>query len=212
VLSSVQVEEPSDEDLLRAYQAGDRASGDRLVQRHFDTVYRFFSNKVVGSVDDLVQETFAACIAARPELREAGGFRAYLLAAARSKLYTWLERRAREGGRIDWGSVSCADLAPSPSSAAARNQRQSLVLRLLRSLPVDLQVALELYYFEGLRGPELARVLGVPEGTVRTRLRRARQVIRAELEAAGVSADIALEGDARRDLTGALDRPRARGA
>ncbi|MCA9705484.1 MAG: hypothetical protein KDK70_06540 [Myxococcales bacterium] len=57
-----------------------------------------------------------------------------------------------------------------------------LLLAALRALPVDLQVALELFYFEHIRGPELAEVLGLPEGTVRSRLRRGREILRERLQ------------------------------
>ncbi len=52
-----------------------------------------------------------------------------------------------------------------------------MLLAALRSIPLDLQVALELFYWEQLDGPDLAEVLGVPEGTARSRLRRAREAV-----------------------------------
>jgi hypothetical protein len=58
-------------------------------------------------------------------------------------------------------------------------------------LPLDDQILLELFYFEEMQGPDLAIVLSVPEGTVRTRLRRARALLEkavSELEAAGEGA------------------------
>jgi len=67
----------------------------------------------------------------------------------------------------------------------ARRREHQLLLTALRAIPLDLQVALELYYWEQLDGAELAEVLGIPEGTARSRLRRAREAIAekiAELE------------------------------
>ena len=47
---------------------------------------------------------------------------------------------------------------------------------------MELQIAIELHYWEGLRGPEIAVVLGIPEGTVRSRLRRGLEKLRAEVQ------------------------------
>jgi RNA polymerase sigma-70 factor (ECF subfamily) len=180
----------TDFDLLDRWRAGDREAGNTLFDRYFDPVFRFFRNKVTDGAEDLVQQTFLACVQSRDHFRKDASFRTYLFTAARSKLYNYLERRGREGA-IDWGSTSCADLGVSPSAQLVQGEEHRLLLQALRRLPVDVQVALELYYFEQVRGPELAEVLGVPEGTVRSRLRRGRELLRAVLlELSATPADV----------------------
>lgn len=56
-----------------------------------------------------------------------------------------------------------------------------MIVDALRRIPVELQIALELHYWEGLSASEFADVLDIPLGTVKTRLRRAKQRLRAEL-------------------------------
>ncbi|MCA9595573.1 MAG: sigma-70 region 4 domain-containing protein, partial [Myxococcales bacterium] len=51
----------------------------------------------------------------------------------------------------------------------------------LRAIPLELQIALELHYWEQMSGPEIARVLGIAEGTVRSRLRRAKEALDAKM-------------------------------
>lgn len=172
-----------DFELLEAWRGGDRSAGNELFDRHFDAVFRFFRNKVSEGAEDLVQQTFLACVQSRDLFRGDSSFRTYLFTAARSKLYTHLDKRRREGENVDYGVTSCADLGVSPSGILANNEQQRLLLAALRLLPVDMQVALELYYFEQIRGPQLAEVLDVPEGTVRSRLRRGREILRERLEA-----------------------------
>jgi RNA polymerase sigma-70 factor (ECF subfamily) len=58
---------------------------------------------------------------------------------------------------------------------------QRLLLRGLRRLPLDLQVALVLSYWEGLSGTEIAEVLETPVGTVKTRIRRARELLKTTI-------------------------------
>jgi RNA polymerase sigma-70 factor (ECF subfamily) len=69
----------------------------------------------------------------------------------------------------------------------------------LRTLPLDDQIALELFYFEELKGKDLAVVLGVPEGTVRTRLRKARSLLEASI------AQLEREGEGVRATTQNID-------
>jgi RNA polymerase sigma factor (sigma-70 family) len=171
----------NDFELLDAWRSGDRMAGNALFDRYFDALFRFFRNKVTDGADDLVQQTFLACVESRDRFRGDSSFRTYLFTVARSKLYDHLGRQQREGA-IDYGVTSCADLGVTPSGIMAEGEQQRLLLIALRSLPIELQVALELFYFEKIRGPELAEVLDVPEGTVRSRLRRGRELLRVQLE------------------------------
>lgn len=164
--------------LLEAWQAGDKAAGERLFERHFDAIFRFFRNKVREGADDLVQQTFLACVRSRDRFRKEASFRTYIFRIAHSKLYDHL-RAGRKGDAVDFGVTSVADLGHSPSAILVKDEEQRLLLQGLRRLPVDFQVALELFYVERLRGPQLAEVLGLPEGTVRSRLRRGRELLRA---------------------------------
>ncbi len=166
-----------DEELLEAWRDGDAAAGSELFERHFDAVYRFLRGKAEVAVEDLVQQTFLACVKRRDALRSGAGFRTYLFTVARHELFEHWRQRARRAGDVEVGEVSLADLATSPSGVIARQAEHKLLLRALRAIPLDLQIALELHYWEGMAGPELAEVLGIPEGTVRSRLRRAREAL-----------------------------------
>lgn len=176
-----------DRELLDAWRAGDRTAGERLVARHFRTVYGFFRNKIESEIEDLVQRTFLRCLEARDAFRGESSFRTYLLAIARNELFGHFRGR---GVRLDpqQTSIALIDTGTRPSAIVDRKREHRLLVRALRTLPLDEQILLELFYFEELPGPELAVVLSVPEGTVRTRLRRARALLEkavAELEAAG---------------------------
>lgn len=168
----------TDAELLEAWRDGDTAAGEALVQSNFESIYRFFRNKVDGDLDDLVQATFARCVERRDEakIRE---FRPYLFGVARNVLREHYRKRTR--AEVDLGSASVADLGASPSTFVARKQDHRLLLEALRQIPLDDQIALELVYWESMTGRELAAVMGVPEGTARTRLRSARLSLEAAL-------------------------------
>ncbi len=166
--------------LIAAWRGGDARSGEQLFERYFDPLYRFFSNKVGQGVDDLIQETFLACLSGA-EFRGESSFRTYLFTLARNALYAHFRKLGRARDEVDVLDISVAESATSPSGVVAQRREERLLLEALRNLPLDMQIALELFYWEDLSGPELAEVLDVPEGTVRSRLRRAREALDAKL-------------------------------
>lgn len=172
-----------DEELFEAWSGGDRHAGEQLFERHFDAVARFFHNKAPGDADDLIQRTFLRCVEIHARVRKPARFRPYLLGVARNVLFEYLEEKGRRQKRetLDFQTTSIEDLAPTPSSALARAREEQLILSALRRLPIDLQIVLEHYFWEELGARELAEILDVPEGTVRTRIRRAKQLFEQEL-------------------------------
>ncbi|MEM6992375.1 MAG: sigma-70 family RNA polymerase sigma factor [Myxococcota bacterium] len=174
--------EVSDFDLLDAWRDGDKSAGNELFARHFEPVCRFFRNKVADGVDDLIQRTFLACVESRDRFRKEASFRTYLFTLARNELYAHFKRTRRHVDRIDPLEQSVHDLGPTPTALVAKKKEQRILLEALRKIPVDHQITLELYYWEDMSAPQLARVLDVPEGTVRTRIRRAKSLVEAALQ------------------------------
>ncbi|MBK6918241.1 MAG: sigma-70 family RNA polymerase sigma factor [Deltaproteobacteria bacterium] len=173
---------PRDEELLTAWSAGDKNAGKALYDRYFPTVYRFFSSKLADEVDDLVQRTFLACTKHRDRLKDGASFRGFVLVVARNELASFLRRRYRDGAPLDPTTVALADLGATPSQLIYDREEHRLLVLALRRIPLVMQEALELHFFERLTGPELAEVLEIPEGTVRSRIRRGLEALRTEVE------------------------------
>jgi RNA polymerase sigma-70 factor (ECF subfamily) len=185
----------SDEALLDAWRAGDMKAGERLFDRHFAVVTRFFRNKVDSAMDDLVQSTFLGLLEARDRFRGDNTFHSFVLGVAFNVLRNHYRRRRVDAQRLDFGVTSMHDLAPGPSQVIVERNEQRLLLEALRRMPFEQQVLLELYYFESMTAPEIAAILEVPVGTVRTRIRRAKQLVEEQLRG--------LEGNVR-DLESTL--------
>jgi RNA polymerase sigma factor (sigma-70 family) len=166
---------------------GDRAAGSRLIERNSGLVLQFFRNKVSGPTDDLVQQTFLNCIEHRDDVRVADKFRSYLLTVAHRVLLEHYRIRSRDERHFDPLTTSVWDLEATPSTILVDRQEQQLLIAAMRRIPLCFQIALELYYWQNLTGPELCAVLELPEGTVRSRLRRGRELLRRELEALGAA-------------------------
>ncbi|MBL4686771.1 MAG: RNA polymerase sigma factor [Nannocystaceae bacterium] len=183
--------------LLSAWCDGDREAGDRLLRSAFPRLYRFLFNKVGDDTGEIVQQTMLACVEHRDRVRECVNFEAYLLRMARNKLYDFLRKQGRSREELRGELPSVRDLGTSVASLLGREQRETEVLTTLRLLPIDLQVVLELHYWSELSTAEIADVIEVPVGTVKSRLRRARERFEAIVSESNGSASLELVGTVR---------------
>jgi len=139
----------------------------------------FLRRRLCGDVDDAVQETLLRGLAGRQRLSNPHSLRAFLVGVAwHVSLETYRDHR-RHG---------VCPLEDDASSNARRvddlldTERWVGALRLhMRDLPEALRQALEMYYWESLTAPEIGVRLGIPEPTVRSRLRRGRERLRRAL-------------------------------
>ena len=172
--------EDVDTRLLRAWSAGSHAAGAELIERHFALVHRFFHNKAGAEVEDLVQQTFMACIEARDRYRNEASFKTFLLGIARNQLLTHYAKQRRSALDIEFTTLQ--ELHVSPSTLIERREGERVLAEALRRVPLGAKVVLELAYWEGCDCIEIAHVLDVPLNTAYSRLRRARLALRARLE------------------------------
>jgi RNA polymerase sigma factor (sigma-70 family) len=193
-----------DAQLLERWRGGDRGSGELLFDRYYDAVTRFFANKIAENPSDLVQETFTACLQGRDRLRDSQSFRSYLFGIAYNVLRQAYRGRRIAGDRFDPATHSAADASPGPGTMMADTAEQRLLLEGLRRIPLDHQVVLELFYWEDMTSAAIADTLGEPHGTIRTRLRRARELLREAIARMEADAEVLsatqsnLDGWARR--------------
>lgn len=169
----------TDAELLEAWRGGDKTAGSALFAQHFEAIHRFFVNKVDRDVEDLVQRTFVACVEARDRFAGRSSFRTFLFGIANNILRERYRGRRKEA--VDFNRDSVADLGAGPSTVLAEKREERVLLEALRRIPLDLQVVLELYYWERLTGPQLGEVLAIPENTARSRVRRGKELVAAEI-------------------------------
>ena len=173
----------SDEQLLEAWRRGDRQAGTALFRRHYDTLARFYANKIPAEDrPELIQRTFLVCVESRDRFEGKSQFSTYLIGIAVRQLYKHYDRRRRDQ-RLDFGTVSSEDLMPSPSQHAAQQDEYRVLLAALRRVPVEYQLVLELVYWEGFTAVQVSEALGLPVGTAKTRIRRGRELVREQIEA-----------------------------
>ncbi len=172
----------SDALLYEAWAGGDREAGARLIDRYLSALARFFANKCVAAsdVEDLVATSFERCARSLGRLQQPERFRNYLFGIATNVLRDSIRKR-RPTPAGDLEQLCVRDLGPSPSTVVAGRAEQRLLLAALRAIPVEHQLVLELSVFEQMSRSEIAGVLGLPEGTVAGRLRRARVLLEQQV-------------------------------
>jgi RNA polymerase sigma factor (sigma-70 family) len=128
--------------------------------------------------DDLVQDTLERALTHRASRRDDGDLRAWLFAIQRNLYVSAYRRRQR------WGAPVALDEADLPPSAARQEGTLEVrdVLAALDQLPEEQRSLLLLVGVEDFSYEEAARILGMPVGTVMSRLSRARQRLRAMME------------------------------
>jgi RNA polymerase sigma factor (sigma-70 family) len=169
--------------LLDRWCAGDAAAGNALFNCHFSTLYKFFENKVLGDVDDLVQETLLECVRSRDRFKRQSTFRTYLFAIARHVLFQHWRRKATTRPTLDFDEISVESLSTSVGTKLTKMSDRSRLVGVLRALPLDQQLLLEMFYWQDCDRDQLAEIFDVESATIGSRLHRARQMLKTMLEA-----------------------------
>jgi RNA polymerase sigma factor (sigma-70 family) len=171
-----------DAELLAAWRAGQRAAGDVLVRRHISELLGFFRLRAPQAADDLVQRTLLACTEGKERIASSS-FRGFLFGVARRQLLKFLDEQRRsaddEGLYFQPGTRPASVI--TPSGVVALRQEHWLLLQALARLDDDQQIALALYYVQGLSTREIGEACDVPASTVTSRLHRARAALRDAL-------------------------------
>jgi RNA polymerase sigma-70 factor (ECF subfamily) len=180
----------SHEAMLLAASEGDAAALQHLVQTYHDRVYRFGLRACRDGfdADDAVQEAFTK-LAVRPDVMQDPSVLSWLMTVVRNTclrlLRPFLRERRVLGERVEFDAIESDALAPDV--ALERFRLVHAVHDVIAALPQEAREVILLRDVDGLTGEETARALGIQETTMKTRLHRARALVRDRLNAKGVS-------------------------
>lgn len=156
-----------------------------LVEREARFVFRVAYAVLLNAADaeDVVQETFLKLYRNR-RWQNVENERAFLARVAWRIAVDRRPRPAQPGHSLDNDDLpEPPSPQPGPEQILLAAGRHAVVHSMIDALPEELRVPLVLSAFDELNSREIGRALGVPEGTVRTRLQRARQLLRRKLGA-----------------------------
>lgn len=157
-------------------------AGAELVARHDAALRRYYRRRLgAAQYEDEAQRTWLAMIHGLDRFRGGSTVRTYLYAIAGNHVRE-ARRRDRKRSLHDEPSVSLEDPRPSVVTMLARLQDEQRLRQAMQRLSPEHARLLELYYYERCPARLLGQRLGIPEETVRSRLRRAKLQLRAALE------------------------------
>ncbi len=171
---------PSDEQLAVAAISGEREAFGSLVERYDRAVYHLALRTLrnADEAQDATHEAFFKAFRSIRTFRPGAKFSTWIFAIAYHACCDRLERRKRyTGGAIP----DRADPAPGPEPVALQNDEARALRAAIGALPEKYRVVVTLYHLQGRQYEEIARVLDLPLGTVKTHLFRAKELLRTAL-------------------------------
>jgi len=181
--AAVTTTDVDDDDLVARLRRGDRAAIGEAYAAHHGTV-RGFARRLVGddaAAEDIVHDTFVALPRAAGRFRGESSLRGFLIGVAANHARRHIRAAARRRKAMERLGTTPLSNPPDPAQLTERQRLADRLLAALDRLPVDQRVAFVLCEVEQRTSVEVSTILGVPEGTVRTRTFHARRQLRALL-------------------------------
>lgn len=161
------------------------------VGRAYDTHHgavRAFAQRLLGdsaAAEDLVHEVFASLPRAARNYRGEASLRTFLMSIAVHRAHHHVRAAVRRRAAMNRLRREPLGDVPDPEHTARRKELARALSRALDALPLDQRIAFVLCEVEERTSRDVAAIVGVPEGTVRTRLFHAKKKLRTELEREG---------------------------
>ena len=171
--------------MIKAIGRGGRQAMALLYGRHHVRVYRF-ALRITGdasSAEDVVSEVFLQVWRQADKFKSRAQVSTWLLAIARNKSLSEVQRRSAK--HLDWETIEIADPADDAEISSQKRDRSELIRRCLSQLSAVQREVIDLVYYHEKSVADVARIVGVPANTVKTRMFHARRQIGALLKAAG---------------------------
>jgi len=188
---------PSDDVLIASIAERDRRAMVLLFMRHNVRIHRFVV-RLAGNAslaEDVVSEVFLDVWRGPAAFRGQSNVSTWLLGIARHKAMTALKRwrsAALDESALDQGAAAAiVDAAADPETAAHQSTRGAVIRRCLMQLPPTLREVVDLIYYHEKSVTEVAEIVGIPPGTVKTRAFHARHRLQELLRDAGVHSVLA---------------------
>lgn len=169
---------------IAAVRTGDRDAFAVLVGRYQQAAFRaaYLVVRDTGAAEDVAQEAFVRAFSALATFRPGDPFRPWLLRIVTNLALNQVRSRGRRLGLLGRVAALREDQPSEPPDIAGTNEEQRAVWRAVNQLSLDDRLVLYHRYFLDLPEREIATALGIPPGTVKSRLHRAGTRLRAVIE------------------------------
>jgi len=169
--------------LIQRFLAGEAAAFDSLVERYYQRIDRLAQQVVRNplAAEDITQEVFLRAYRALPRFRGEASLYSWLYRIAINLCLNYLRQRANRISTAEAVDASSVPSAADPSARLENQERDRRVRGAIDALPAHYRVAIILRDLEGLSYQEISAILGIPLGTVKSRLNFAKHLLRQAL-------------------------------
>jgi RNA polymerase sigma-70 factor (ECF subfamily) len=176
----------SDQALIHRIAAGDRLAMRALFARHRVPLYRFVLRIVrdAALAEDVLSDVFLAVWRQADRFEARASVATWLTAIARFKAISALRWRPAAAELDEAAAARLADPADDPEAALQKKHRHETLRRGIAALSPEHAEVIDLVYYHGKSIAEVADIVGIPEGTVKTRMFNARRRLAQTVEAA----------------------------
>ena len=177
----------SDEVLIARIANGDRLAMQVLFARHHVRVYRFVLRLVrnEATAEDLISEVFLDVWRQAGKFEGRSAVSTWMLSIARFKALSALRRRP-EAELDDEAAAAIEDHADDPEVVLAKKDKGAALRQCMARLSAEHREVIDLVYYHEQSVEEVARIVGIPEATVKTRMFYARKKLSELLKAQGI--------------------------
>ena len=163
---------------------------EEIIESYGKDIYSFCLKLAGGSdpADDLYQDTWLYAVKTMENLDEGKNVRSYLISVAihlwknKKRKYAWRKRIAPEEEIVEEKDEDCEKFGEDNLSICINNEQRTYVNKAVSSLKDKYRIPILLFYKEEMSVGEISEVMGIPEGTVKSRLSYARGLLRKQLE------------------------------
>ena len=188
IQSKAPPQQPCDQALVVMISAYNRLAFELLFARHNVRVFHYAA-RLTGDAalaEDIVVEVFSAVWQGAHKFKSASQVSTWLLSIAHHKAVSKICRRAKT--QIGNDKISAiADGANHPEVTVAQKSRSEIIRTCLMRLPLAQREIVDLVYYQEKSIRDVAQIVGIPEGTVKSRMFNARGQLAELLQAAGIS-------------------------
>ncbi|NLL83440.1 MAG: RNA polymerase sigma factor [Lentisphaerae bacterium] len=175
---------PDDIELMLLAKNDDRNAFSELVRRHQKTLLNHFIRRGVqySDAEDLVQQTYLRLYRYRKRYQPLAKVTTFLFMMARQ---VWIDELRKRKRATDLTEALAKEVEPPPAMSHSAQHDTIDVAGAVADLPETMQQVIELGIYQGLPYAEIAAILGIPQGTVKSRMFNAIRMLREKFDRQG---------------------------
>lgn len=165
---------------------------EEVLELYNKTVYRLAYARTgsVHDAEDILQEVFLRYAKSDITFNDENHRKAWLLKVTSNcskSLVTSSWNKRRTDADIEWGTIGGQETVRDAAEDAEKNSRNKLIRASVLNLPEKYRAVIHLFYYEGMSIEEISNIEGISISSVKTRLHRARKILKESLEGVGIN-------------------------